>query len=161
MKKITTLVIIIIPFLLLLGCSSTTKPNENMFEVGIDELIDIKVNQKFIITGHLKNKSKYAWGITHGSGMFTYEILDSEGELVQQESKVLFRNDIGYYHEIKPKEVYRHNGQDQRSREFYEFVIKKSGEYTVRSKVEFWIQTEDNQDENLIFYSDPYEFSVN
>jgi hypothetical protein len=159
MKKIISFISIAILSFFLIGCTQS-KPNEKMFEVGIDDINDIKLNQEFEITGYLKNNSKYKWGINHGSGMFTYEIFDSEGNPVRQENNILFRNDVGYLHEIKPKDIYRNNGQDQRSKEYYEFVIDKPGNYTVKSKAEFWIQNEENKKAELIIYSDPFEFIV-
>ncbi|CAM3153348.1 hypothetical protein PASE110613_17880 [Paenibacillus sediminis] len=136
-----------------------TSPNESMFEVGIDELADIKVNHKFEITGFIKNNSVFSWEISHGSGMFTYEIFDKEGNAVKQENKILFRNDIGYVTKMKSNDIYRNNGIGQRSKEFYEFVIKKPGKYKVISKAEFQIKNEDKEIQEFIT-SKAYEFIV-
>ncbi|RED66319.1 hypothetical protein DFP95_101818 [Cohnella lupini] len=131
-----------------------------MFEVGIDELPDIHVNQKFEISGFIKNNSNISWEISHGSGMFTYEIFDKEGKAVKQEQNILFRNDIGYALKMESNGIYRNNGLDQRSKEFYEFVIKKPGKYTVKSKAEFRIKNENKGIQELIITSKDYELLV-
>jgi hypothetical protein len=91
--------------------------------------------------------------------MFTYEIYDSKGKSVLQENKLLFRNDIGYLHQLKPEILYKNNGHDQRSKEYYQFVIKEPGNYTVKSKAEFQLQSEDTN-ADFIIYSKPIHFIV-
>jgi hypothetical protein len=58
------------------------QPSESMFEVQIDELSDVHVNQSFKITGSLINKSKDSWNILDDD--FTCEIFDENGNIVPQ-----------------------------------------------------------------------------
>lgn len=108
-----------------------------MFEVGVDSLEGIKANTPFQINGFIRNKSDYTWKISHGAGMFIYQIYDKEGNLVPPNTGVLFRNDIGFLHELTPGEVYKKNGEEQRSKEYYEFKLIEPGKYKVKTIVHF------------------------
>lgn len=160
MKAVANAAVAVFMFMsILVGCSNSVKPDASMFEVGIEELQGIRANEPFIITGYLKNNWKHSWEISHGAGMFTYEIVDMEGNPVKRESDMLFQNDIGYLVQIKPNEVYKDNGEEQRSEEFYTFVIDKPGRYKVRTNVEF--QIEHNQEiYEQTLTSEFYEFTV-
>lgn len=160
MKAVANAAVAVFMFMsILVGCSNSVKPDASMFEVGIEELQGIRANEPFTITGYLKNNSKHSWEISLGAGMFTYEIVDMEGNPVKRESDMLFQNDIGYLVQIKPNEVYKDNGEEQRSEEFYTFVIDKPGRYKVRTNVEF--QIEHNQEiYEQTLTSEFYKFTV-
>jgi hypothetical protein len=125
---------------------------------GIDELSNIHVNQPFKINGFLKNNSNHSWEIFHGAGMFSYQIYDENGNPIPREGE-LFVNGIGMRKSLKSHEVYRNNGEEQRSREFYEFTINNAGNYKVRTIVKFRINHDQAYYEQEIT-SDFYEFSV-
>lgn len=82
----------------ILGCTKTVQPIESMFQVSVDNMTDVKVNEPFTINGYLTNVSKKSWQLSHGAGMFTYQIVDEEDNLVPREimPEFLFRNDIGF-----------------------------------------------------------------
>lgn len=159
MNKVLKLVFLILVVGSIISCSKPSQPNGNMFEVGVDELTSVQANQPFQITGYLKNTSKYSWKITHGAGLFTYELYDMNGDNVPSESKMRFQNDIGLLNEINSNEAYRNNYGEHRSREFFEFVIHEPGQYRVKAKAEFTISHEQKDYEFEIF-SDNYEFTV-
>lgn len=75
--------------------------------------------------------------MSHSAGIFTYEIYDEEGTLVSQNQKMLFRDDIGYIAKLEPNESYRQNGEEHRSKEYYQFIITNPGRYKVKAKAEF------------------------
>lgn len=145
MNKFLLATIVFFMLFSMIGCSKAIVPNADMFEAGNDELINIKANQSFQITGYLKNNSKQEWNISYGADMFTYEIYDKDGNIVKQDYEMLFVNSIGYSSEIKPKTEYRDNGEDQRSKEYYEFNIDKPGKYTIMTTVKFRINDEEFQ----------------
>lgn len=130
-------------FFAMIGCSKPITSKADMFEVGSNELKNIKANQAFQITGYLKNNSNQKWNISHGSDMLTYEIYDNNGTVVRQDHGILFRNDIGYLRELEPETEYRNNGEDQRSKEYYEFKIDKPGKYTIKTTAQFQISNEE------------------
>lgn len=108
---------------------------------------------------HLKNNSKQTLNISHGSGMFTYEVYDEDGVKIFPNNSILFRNDIGYTVEIKSNAEYRDNGEGQRSDEYYQFVIQKPGTYKVKANVEFWVESKGNK-EQINLSSDLVQFIV-
>ncbi|MBH5319642.1 hypothetical protein I6N90_17745 [Paenibacillus sp. GSMTC-2017] len=157
MRMIVTLVI---SLGLLTSCSeSIPQPRENMFEVGIEELVDVHVDRPFKVHGYLMNHAKNKWAITHGVDMFTYQIVDEKGDSVPHSGDFLFRNDTGMITEIKPNQVYTHNGEEQRSKEYYEFTIHKAGKYKVKAIVKFRI-TYEKIEYDFQKTSDFYEFIV-
>ena len=125
----------------------------------IPEITNIQVNQPFKINGFIKNTSNRTWQLAHGAEMFTYEIFDDEGKLVPNLENFLFKNDIGFVKELKPGEIYRYNGEEHRSKEYYEFTINKAGNYKARTTVNFRAANE-KIDHNLKIISNFYEFSV-
>ncbi|MGN7382040.1 MULTISPECIES: hypothetical protein [unclassified Paenibacillus] len=160
MKAVANAVVVAFMFMsILIGCSNSVKPDASMFEVGIEELQGIRANEPFIITGYLKNNSKHSWEISHGAGMFTYEIVDMEGNRVTRNTGLLIQNAIGYLTQLKPNEVLQNNGEEQRSEEYYTFVIDKPGRYKVRTNVEFRIEHNQEIYEQTLT-SEFYEFTV-
>lgn len=140
--------------------SLKSKLNESKFEVGNDELKNIQVNEPFQITGYLRNISNQNLEISYGAGLFTYEIYDSDGKIVQRKDGMLFKNDIGYVAEVKSKAEYRDNGEGQRSKEYYEFKINELGTYRLKTKAEFRIKNEEEYKGFEIISDDLYEFIV-
>jgi len=143
--------------ILMSGCTNN-RISENNFQVGIDEIKNVKANEVFEINGYLKNKSNRTMNISHGSDMFTYEVYDEDGNPVPPNRTILYRNDVGYSMEIKPNEEYRNNGEGQRSIEYYQFLIQKPGNYEVKTNVEFWNMKEKNHQINIS--SDLIKFTV-
>jgi len=160
MKKVILITLSLFLFSIVTGCSEEINPNENLFEVGSDELKSIKTNQPFQITGFVKNNSKQKWDISHGAGMFTYEIYDSDGNLVEQDNDFLYRNDIGYLDELKPKTEYRNNGEEQRSKEYYEFKINKPGVYKIKTEAKFQVRNGEEIEEFYVSSGELNEFAV-
>ena len=142
------------------GCTKDNEPKGNMFEIGVKELTNVQVNRPFEIVGYLKNNSKHSWEITHGSGIFSYEVIDENENPVPQEKGILFRNDVGYFKELEPKEIYSHNGEGQRSKGFYEFTIKKPGKYKVKVNAEFRIEYKGNEYDFKLTSNELHEFTV-
>ncbi|GIP32140.1 hypothetical protein [Paenibacillus sp. J2TS4] len=160
MKAVANAIVVAFMFIsILAGCSNSVQPDASMLEVGIEELQGIQANEPFIITGYLKNNSKHSWEISHGAGMFTYEIVDAEGNPLKRKSGMLFRNNIGFLTQLKPDEVLHINGEEHRSEEYYTFVIDKPGQYKVRTNVEFRIENKQEINEQKLT-SEFYEFSV-
>lgn len=160
MKKVIIITVSLFLLTVMIGCSKEFNPHANMFEVGSDELKSIKTNQPFQINGFVRNNSNQKWNISHGAGMFTYEIYDADGNLVKQNNDFLFRNDIGYLSELESKTEYRNNGEEQRSKEYYEFKIAKPGKYKVKTKVEFQVRNGDATEEFDLSSSEINEFEV-
>jgi len=158
MKIVKTFIITILLIGSLAACNKPI-PNKSMFEAGIEELNNIQVNESFEINGYIINKSKNSWQISHGAGMFTYEILDDVGNHIFQQDGILFTNDIGYLIKLKSGEMYRNNGEEHRSKKFYEFTINKAGNYKVRTTVKFGVKNE-KTDPRQEIVSSFYEFAV-
>lgn len=161
MIKLNIKIMIFILFLILPSCSPNNEkdPSNSIFQVGIDEIENVKVNKPFQIVGYLKNPSKKAVEISHGSGMFSYEIYNEAGERILPDETVLLEHAIGYQVELRPGEVYRNNGQDQRSKEYYQFVIHQPGNYKVKTNVEF-LMNNDGKQKKISLSSEFKEFKV-
>ncbi|MGO4530364.1 hypothetical protein AB4Z30_14880 [Paenibacillus sp. 2TAF8] len=161
MIKLNVKIMILILFLILPACSPNNEkdPSNSIFQVGIDEIEDVKVNEVFQIVGYLKNSSSRSVEISHGSGMFSYEIYDEDGERILPNGNVLLEHAIGYQVEIRSGEEYRNNGQEQRSKEYYEFVIHEPGNYKVKMHVEFMMNNEGKQ-KKISLSSESKEFKV-
>ncbi|MFC6333072.1 hypothetical protein ACFP56_10590 [Paenibacillus septentrionalis] len=144
MIRLKMLISCILFSLILSGC--TNKTDGAIYFVGIDEIKNVKVDEAFEITGYLQNNSKKALDISHGSAMFTYEIYGEDGVQILPSNTVLFRNDVGYTVTIDSYEEYRNNGEDQRSIEYYQFLITEPGVYKVKTNVEFSVLNEDKED---------------
>jgi len=151
--KLSLLLLIVI-----LSACTNNNTSENIFQVGIDEIKNVKVNEAFEIKGYLRNNSKQTMNISHGSGMFTYEVYDEDGNQIIPNSTILFQNDVGYSVKINSNEEYRNNGDGQRSIEYFQFLIQKPGNYKVKTNVEFRIIDEKNHQINIS--SDLIEFTV-
>lgn len=161
MIKLNIKVLSLILFLILPACSANHEkdPADSIFQVGVDEIANTKVNKTFQIVGYLKNSSKKTVEISHGSGMFSYEIYNEAGERILPDATVLLEHAIGYQVEIRPGEEYRNNGQDQRSKEYYEFVIQQPGNYKVKTHVEFMMNN-DGKQKKISLSSESKEFKV-
>ncbi|WP_145328574.1 hypothetical protein [Paenibacillus xylanexedens] len=161
MIKLNIKVMILILFLILTACSASNEKesSDSIFQVGIDEIENVKVNKPFQFVGYLKNSSKKAVEISHGSGMFSYEIYNEAGERILPNATVLLEHAIGYQVEIGPGEEYRNNGQEQRSKEYYELVIQQPGNYKVKTHVEFMMNNDDKQ-KKISLSSESKEFKV-
>ena len=157
--KLTKVIVYIVLLSITIGFEIPSKPTENMFVVGVDELKDVRVSEPFVITGYVKNESKKSWDLSFGAGLFTYELYDKSGNIVKTDAEMLFRNDIGYSTKIGPGEVYRNNGEEHRSREFYQYTIQHPGIYKVRTTAEFNV-VDNNQEYKFIVSSKFFEFVV-
>ncbi|UJF35516.1 hypothetical protein [Paenibacillus hexagrammi] len=144
---------------ILTGCNKTIKSNEGMFNVGIDQIEDVKINQPFEIHGYLRNNTSQSIEISFGAGLFTYKIFDEYGNVVPVSDQMLVVNDIGYDTSLGAGEVYRNNGEKQRSKEFYQFTIKKPGHYKVKAVAEFSVKDEEGN-KNQKLTSKMYDFTV-
>ena len=163
-SSMTTIKIVICSLLFLAtwsGCRNNVElvSHESIFQAGIDKIEQVKANEAFEVNGFIKNNSKRTIEISHGSGMFTYEIYSEDGDRIFPNGTTLFINDIGYMVELKSGEEYRNNGEGQRSKEFYEFAIKEPGDYKVKMQVELWLKYEGKQ-EKIHISSDFEEFRV-
>ncbi|WP_342554839.1 hypothetical protein [Paenibacillus sp. FSL R7-0652] len=161
MIKLNMKIITLIILLILSACSPNNEkdPSDSIFQVDVDEIEDVKVNEKFQIVGYLKNSSMRTVEISHGSGMFSYEIYNEAGEKILPNATVLLEHAIGYQVEIGPGEEYRNNGQDQRSKGYYEFVIDQPGNYKVKTHVEFTMNN-DGKQKKISLSSESKEFKV-
>ncbi|TLS49806.1 hypothetical protein FE782_22625 [Paenibacillus antri] len=161
MKRIKIVISALLLLITLSACTSDieSETHDSIFQVGVDELKNVKANEAFEIIGYLKNKSKRTLEVSHGSGMFTYEIYNEDGDQILPNTTIFIRNDIGYMVELKADEEYRNNGEGQRSKEYYEFVIHEPGYYKVKMHVEFSINNEGKQ-EQINISSDLKEFKV-
>ena len=161
MIKLNVKVMILILFLILSACSPNNEkdPSNSIFQVGIDKIENVKVNEVFQIVGYLKNSSNRSVEISHGSGMFSYEIYNEDGERILPSANVLLEHAIGYQVVIRSGEEYRNNGQEQRSKEYYEFVIHQPGNYKVKMHVEFMMNNEGKQ-KKISLSSESKEFKV-
>ncbi|MDP9701576.1 hypothetical protein J2T16_004518 [Paenibacillus intestini] len=161
MIKLNIKVMTLILFLILPACSASNEkdPSDSIFQVEVDEIENVKVNETFQIVGFLKNSSKNTVEISHGSGMFSYEIYNEAGERILPDETVLLEHAIGYQVELQPGEEYRNNGQDQRSKEYYEFVIHQPGNYKVKTHVEFMLNN-DGKQKKISLSSEFKEFKV-
>ncbi|MCP1135291.1 hypothetical protein NKT34_18485 [Paenibacillus polysaccharolyticus] len=161
MIKLNIKVMTLILFLILPACSASNEKDasDSIFQVGIDEIENVKVNKPFQIVGYLKNSSKKTVEISHGSGMFSYEIYNEAGERILPNGNVLLEHAIGYQVEIRSGEEYRNNGQKQRSKEYYEFVIHQPGNYKVKTNVEFMMNN-DGKQKKMRLSSESKEFKV-
>ncbi|MCM3131222.1 hypothetical protein M3629_00395 [Paenibacillus polysaccharolyticus] len=161
MIKLNIKVMTLILFLILPACSASNEkdPSDSIFQVGVDEFANIKVNKPFQIVGYLKNSSNRSVEISHGSGMFSYEIYNEDGERILPNVNVLLEHAIGYQVEIRSGEEYRNNGQKQRSKEYYEFVIHQPGNYKVKTNVEFMMNN-DGKPKKMSLSSESKEFKV-
>nr|WP_154982838.1 hypothetical protein [Paenibacillus xylanexedens] len=161
MIKLNMKIITLILFLILPACSASNEidPHNSIFQVGVDDIANIKVNETFQFVGYLKNPSKKAVEISHGSGLFSYEIYNEAGERILPNATVLLEHAIGYQVELQPGEEYRNNGQDQRSKEYYEFVIHQPGNYKVKTNVEFMMNN-DGKQKKMSLSSESKEFKV-
>ncbi len=160
MKKIILFTLLLSLLFIVTACSKETTPDEKMFEVGSDDLTNIQASQPFQISGYIKNRSNHKWDISHGAGIFTYEIYDSDGNLVKQDYDMLFTNSIGYVSELKPKMEFRNNYEEHRNKEFYEFQIEKPGTYKVKTIATFRIENGDEQVEFVLSSNELNEFVV-
>ena len=137
-----------------------SKPTDSMFAVGVDELKDVRVGEPFVITGYVKNASKKSWDLSFGAGLFTYELYDKSGNIVKTDAEMLFWNNIGFSTNIGPSEVYRNNGEEHRSREFYQYTIQNPGIYKVRTTGDFNVVDKD-ESYKFVISSEFYEIEVN
>jgi hypothetical protein len=160
MRKMFLITLSLMLLFIVTACSKETTPDEKMFEVGSDDLTNIQASQPFQISGYIKNKSKHKWDISHGADIFTYEIYDSDGNLVKQEYDMLFTNSIGYLSELKPKTEFRNNYEEHRSKEYYEFQIEKPGTYKVKTIATFRIENGDERVEFVLSSNELNEFIV-
>ncbi|OBR65187.1 hypothetical protein A7K91_00465 [Paenibacillus oryzae] len=160
MKKVILFTLLLSLLFIVTACSKETAPDEKMFEVGSDDLTNIQASQPFQINGYVKNKSNHKWDISHGADIFTYEIYDSEGNLVKQDYDMLFTNSIGYVSELKPKAEFRNNYEEQRNKEYYEFQIEKPGTYKVKTIATYRIENGDEKVEFVLSSSELNEFVV-
>lgn len=164
LKRLSSMIFLFIFIGISAACTpkAEPEPDESMFRVGIDHLTAVQVNEPFVIRGYLDNISKYPWEILHGAGIFTYKIFDEAGNAVPREDipEFLFRNDIGYLRTLKPNESYRNNGEEQRSKEFYEFRIPTPGRYKVQVQAEFRITREQDAVDFVIIADELHEFMV-
>lgn len=182
MKTKEWMLVLSVCFLLLTACSSsvavvgvaqpsgqptTVSAEEHVpieaanLEVGVDLPGNISANEAFVISGFLSNLSGNTLSITHGASLFTYELEDASGASVKPQIDFLFRNDIGYSAEIKPDESYRDNGEEHRSKEYYEFVLTEPGEYSVRAKAHFHVEGSDGKRVEIELFSEPVPVVVN
>jgi signal peptidase I len=161
MTKIKIVICSLLLLAILSGCRNhvESESHDSIFQVGIDNIEQVKVNEAFEVNGFIKNNSKRTVGISHGSGMFTYEIYTEDGDKIVPKNTTLVINDIGYMVELKSGEEYRNNGEGQRSKEYYEFVITVPGDYKVKMHVEFRMNNEGKQ-EQIKISSDFEEFRV-
>lgn len=109
---------------------------------------------------HLINNSNQTWEISHGAGMFTYEIYDDKGKIVQQEFDMRYRNDVGYSAKLQSKEVYNNNGEENRSKEYYEFQINSPGTYYIKTKAEFRMKNKEKYVGFEIVSKEPSQITV-
>lgn len=160
MKRLRILIFVLMVVFVITGCAKQQFPTEDDFLVEMDSIPEIQHNQSFAFTASLTNTSRRAWKISHGADMFTYEIIDSEGSVVYPENGIMFINSIGYGHTLQPKATYRNNGDEQRSKAYYEYIIKEPGTYTVRSKVQFQVESNGDRSEFITLESEPKHFVV-
>ncbi|MFC5987784.1 hypothetical protein [Marinicrinis lubricantis] len=112
--------------------------NQNPFTIRIDVLSEIKVNQPFNVVGTLKNNTNAPIRISYGANLFTYQIMDQEGKPIEQDAEILLAvNDIGFETELEPGTAFRYNGEDHRSKAYYEFTMSEPGTYRVRATATF------------------------
>ncbi|KAA8787555.1 hypothetical protein EC604_27355 [Paenibacillus amylolyticus] len=161
MIKLNIKVMTLILFLILTACSASNEidPSDSIIQVGVDEITNVKVNETFQIVGYLNNSSNKTVEISHGSGMFSYEIYNEAGERILPKATMLLEHAIGYQVELRTGEEYRNNGQDQRSKEYYEFVIHQPGNYKVKTNVEFMMNN-DGKQKKISLSSESKEFKV-
>ncbi|MGF6355789.1 hypothetical protein ABIE27_003704 [Paenibacillus sp. 4624] len=161
MIKLNIKVMTLILFLILTACSASNEidPSDSIIQVGVDEITNVKVNETFQIVGYLNNSSNKTVEISHGSGMFSYEIYNEAGERILPKATMLLEHAIGYQVELRTGEEYRNNGQDQRSKEYYEFVIHQPGNYKVKTHVEFMMNN-DGKQKKISLSSESKEFKV-
>lgn len=118
------------------------------------------MNKPFVISGYLENVSERTWQIMHGAGMFTYEVVDDKGQPIPQDNRILFHNDMGSIKELLPNDQYRENGEEHRSRAYYEFTISEPGRYEVRVTADFRLAKQDGIYSEVTLISDTYKFHV-
>jgi hypothetical protein len=87
------------------------------------------------------------------------EIYNEAGERILPKATMLLEHAIGYQVELRTGEEYRNNGQDQRSKEYYEFVIHQPGNYKVKTNVEFMMNN-DGKQKKISLSSESKEFKV-
>lgn len=141
------------------GCAQKSAVTTNMFEAAIEPLSEVKAGTPFQVVGYITNTSSTTLEITHGARMFTYELVDADGNTVPAKEKLLYSNDIGYRTSIKAGGTYRNNAEDQRSRAFFEFELGQPGTYQVKAIVKFQIQSNGDVRE-IQLESEPYSFTV-
>lgn len=128
MKKLSILTVFL---LLIIGCSNS--PSNETFNVGFSvSTLTPKVDEEFIMSGILANRTKHTYQLHHADGVFDFYIADSEGKNIH-----LFETDT-VSKETKLK------GETAIPEE-YKYIFKQSGTYKVWAVANFSVGNDDKQ----------------
>jgi hypothetical protein len=153
-------ILLVILAITIVGCQSDIEsiPKANMFSINVDAPNDLQADKPFVVNGTLINNSNTSWEITHGAGMFTYDVYDMNDELVLQDIELRMVNAIGIVKILKPNENYMYDGEGQVHPKFNELTLH-TGSYKVVSKANFKIK-QGGKDFDIEIESSPLKIKV-
>jgi hypothetical protein len=118
----------------MVGCQSNTEvePKAKMFSIKAHTPNNLQANEVFVVNSSLINNSNSSWEIEHGADMFTYEVYDMKGKLVQQDVKERFVDAIGYVTTLNPNDSYSYDEGEHVSPKYNELLLQE-GSYEVEN----------------------------
>ncbi|MFD2330904.1 hypothetical protein ACFSR7_16760 [Cohnella sp. GCM10020058] len=142
------LLMVFLLFLLICGCSSNqTLPDESVFNLDFEIPTRVAAGQVFDATAYLTNNSRKKLDITHGVNVFTFDIKNADGQLVEQKGIVVVFG-ISILSKLPPKKPYSY--MDTSSEQFRRLSVSKPGHYFITAKAQFRIEEKDtHRDINL------------
>ncbi|WP_201004820.1 hypothetical protein [Paenibacillus glycanilyticus] len=129
-----------------------------MFSIKVHTSSHLQANQVFAVNSSLINNSKSSWDMEHGAGMFTYEVYDRKGKLIQQDVKERFVNAIGYATTLNPNDSYSYDEGEHVFPKYNELSLQE-GRYEIISKAKFRIKKE-GKDFEFEVESKPFKIDV-
>ncbi|GLX66093.1 hypothetical protein MU1_04370 [Paenibacillus glycanilyticus] len=145
----------------MVGCQSEkteSVPTAKMFRIQVSTPENVQADESFDVHSSVVNNSNSTWEMEHGAGMFTYEVYDQKGQLVQLDDKERFVDAIGYVVTLDPKAAYNYDEGEHVSSSYNELSLKE-GSYTVISKAKFNVK-KDGKEYDIELKSKPFKINV-
>ncbi|MDI4649734.1 hypothetical protein [Cohnella hashimotonis] len=154
---IRNLTFVVLLLILLCGCNSNeTLPEDSVFSVDFEIPAQAAAGQAFDAKAFITNGSRKEWSISHGVDVFTFEIRNREGQLVEQKGTVVVIS-LGISSKLVPKKPYSYT--DDHSEQFRRLSISKPGHYFITAKANFRIEEKDTQ-RDISLTSKPKEIII-
>ncbi|RUS45854.1 hypothetical protein [Cohnella sp. AR92] len=154
--KIKTIIVLTL-IIVLCGCNSKEQlPNDNMFKLDFEIPQSVKGGQEFEAKAFITNESKRKWNITHGVDIFTFEIRNKDGQIVENNGMIVVVG-LGISTKLLPDKQYSY--MDANSKQFRRISISEHGKYYITARANFRIE-ENETTKEINLRSEPKEIII-